>query len=425
MTEASSETIEAPDAPAPDAGATRYYQPSDFQAAPEKPETFEGPDAVKRATANLTARREQPPPPIKKRDARTLPKKMSVADAADALKLTHQIERGSDLVMNAGVDFDDAVAAVRAGEPEPTPITYQDPEAKVPKSAREAGKDLAGYRAHQQALAEQAAAEQQQGLAATVPANEPEAEPVEPQHQPDIAEEHQRLAQERAAIEQLRGLTAHEVQAVVEIEQMKSAFSDLKSWADVEHLAKVNPQRFQQLLVADQEVRHREARLQGLAQHKQAAQIIAAQQGHAEEANAIRQAHEETNRIMEAEVPELRDPARAAELRAGVQKTLRDLGLTSRSKHSPSACRPKPSTPAREGSALGPRAGESARGDEEARSAGSAPGRLPTRGCGTRRQSRTAEPATAQREGQQSDRGGRRSGPGKARIEEKTNGDPS
>jgi hypothetical protein len=96
---------------APEAGAGRYYRPSDFVPAPETPENFEGRDSVKRAATELGERRQQPAP-IKKRDARTLPREMKIRDAADSLKLTRQTEAAIDMV-SAGVDQDAAVQAVR------------------------------------------------------------------------------------------------------------------------------------------------------------------------------------------------------------------------------------------------------------------------------------------------------------------------
>jgi hypothetical protein len=150
-----------------------------------------------------------------------------------------------------------------------------------------------------------------------------------PQQQPDPAEqERQRIEHERAVVDHLRSLSSAELAATVEIEQIRSAFADISQYGTFENLARVNPARAQEVLKWDAEVRAREQKVQQLAAQRRAGETIAAQQRQAAEAEEIWQLHAKTDAIMEAEVPELRDPQRAPQFKAAVAEHLKSIGVT-------------------------------------------------------------------------------------------------
>jgi hypothetical protein len=206
-----------------------------------------------------------------------------------------------------------------------------------PLSPTEAAEKLTSWREQQeqQRLSELAALvgqEQAQAEQQAQPQPEPQQpQPQQPQPTPEqteraaLAAERQRLASlkrsegaevvERIAYDQLRA------QVVAEFPSLRNA---MPHPAEIEDLRVRDPARFQRLAQFDQALRERQARISSLAQQRAQNE----QRQAAQEAAQLERWAQAQNAIIDAELPELRDPRTAAAFKQDVAETLKAMNIT-------------------------------------------------------------------------------------------------
>jgi hypothetical protein len=207
-------------------------------------------------------------------------------------------------------------------------------EKNEPLTATEAAERLGEWRAQQEAArqAELAALVGSQEQAQAEQQAQPQPEPQQ-RPQPDpVQTERAQIAKERQWVEYARKMDAHEAALRMDYDQLRQAvaneFPSLRSQIptpeQVEHLRQNDPARHQKLMMADQMLRERQARIAAVTQQRSAREQ---QQAAQEKANLDRWARAQ-NDIIDAELPELRDPRTAARFKQDVADTLKAMNIT-------------------------------------------------------------------------------------------------
>jgi hypothetical protein len=208
-------------------------------------------------------------------------------------------------------------------------------------SRHELKQGVKNFRAAQAEMSRQALADaeaaaldlQAQQQATTKPAEAPPQQSVQqaqlPQKQPDpLARERQRLTWEVQAHAELRRASADEVRAMTAAEQIIAAFPELNNEAATRDAYARNPARFQQLQQAAQALQNCQAQFQRANE----ARSVREAQLQKEENEHISRVYREYSRVNDdafARVaPEMKDPAKAQELRAATRKMMHDVGFS-------------------------------------------------------------------------------------------------
>jgi hypothetical protein len=197
------------------------------------------------------------------------------------------------------------------------------------KNAREVveltRQELAKQEAEALALQQQQAKPQE----AAQPAPQAQPTPAPQQPPPDpLAAEKQRLAFEAQALTALKQASVEEMRAMASAEQIVAVFPELKSEAAIRDLYARNPQRFQQLQAAAQQLQNCQAQFQR-ANEARAIREAQLQQAEAAHVNAVyRQYSKANDDAFTARTPEMNDPAKALELRTATRKMMADVGFS-------------------------------------------------------------------------------------------------
>jgi hypothetical protein len=202
-------------------------------------------------------------------------------------------------------------------------------------SVSEAAQKLSDWRQQQEhqrqaELAELVGPQEQAQAEAQQPQPEPQPQP-QAQQTPEQTERAQ-LARERAWVEHVKKMEGHEAALRMDYDQLRQAVANefpslrtqLPTPEQVEHLRQNDPARHQKLMMADQMLRERQARLANLVQQRQARE----QQQAAQERAHLDKWAQAQNAIIDAELPELRDPKTAARFKQDVAETMKAMGIT-------------------------------------------------------------------------------------------------
>lgn len=249
-----------------------------------------------------------------------------------------------------GQQFRDEIAAKAAGGDDVDVVELQNvPKDQTIKNEREAGDIIARYR-NETKPAEQAALDErrrqfaewdaldliekqggaeQTGEAVTEAHEQPAVEPAQ-QHEVDpVAHARQHAEAYVQAARQYHELTSQEVLAHAQLstaaQKHASEFSDVKSYDD---LAKLSPDRQQRFVGQQQALKAAFEQFQQLGNQRQVVQFQIEHARRAEQQAAFNAYKAEQDRLVEAAVPELKEPVRRVEMTQAAEEILATVGVT-------------------------------------------------------------------------------------------------
>jgi hypothetical protein len=272
---------------------------------------------------------------------------LTLQEASDDIRFSRARQQGADLaasVYNQDQINEYARAKVEAsldGQPDnpdpPVEVKLHDRfgEEGEELTAHEAAERLTSWREEQERLRQTELAElvgQPQEPEQQAQQPQPEPQRQQPQAPDPVQTERAQIAKERQWVEYARKMDAHEVALRMDYDQLRQAVANefpslrtqLPTPEQVEQLRIQDPGRHQKLMMADQMLRERQARIAAVAQQRSARE---AQQAAQEKAHLDKWAQAQ-NDIIDAELPELRDPKTAARFKQDVAETMRVMGIT-------------------------------------------------------------------------------------------------
>jgi hypothetical protein len=269
---------------------------------------------------------------------------LSLQEASDDIRFSRARQQGADLAATGySQDQINEYARVKVeasldGQPDnpdpPVEVKLHDRfgEENEPLTAHEAAEKLSSWREEQERLRQSELAELVGQPQEPEQQAQPEPQP-QPQPQPTPEQtERQQLAQERQRLASLKRAEGAEVMERVAYDQLRaqvvaefpSLRTQLPTPEQIEDLRVRDPARFQRLAQYDQALRERQARVSFLAQQR----VQNEQQQAAQEKAHLDKWAQAQNAIIDAELPELRDPKTAARFKQDVAETMRVMGIT-------------------------------------------------------------------------------------------------